>query len=57
METIDALIMALNAFEGGVLIVSHDAYLISAVCNEIWVCKDQKIKPFPGDFDGNFANL
>lgn len=51
METIDALIMALNNFEGGVLLVSHDAHLISTVCEEIWICDHKSIKIFNGDFD------
>jgi ATP-binding cassette subfamily F protein 3 len=51
METIDALIVALNDFEGGVLVVSHDAHLISTVCDEIWICERNAIKVFNGDFD------
>jgi ATPase subunit of ABC transporter with duplicated ATPase domains len=50
METIDALIRALNSYSGGLLVVSHDAHLISMVCNEIWVCENKKITPFNGDF-------
>lgn len=37
LETIEALAMALNKFEGGVILVSHDERLISLVCDEIWV--------------------
>jgi len=51
METIDCLIRALNEFTGAVLIVSHDAHLISAVCDEIWVCENRQIRVFNGDFD------
>jgi ATP-binding cassette subfamily F protein 3 len=51
METIDCLIRALNNFTGGVLIVSHDAHLISTVCDEIWVCENRQIRVFNGDFD------
>jgi len=51
MDTIDSLIVALNNFEGGVLIVSHDAHLITAVCNEIWVCGDEQVQLFDGDFE------
>ena len=51
MDTISALIEALTAFEGGVVIVSHDAHLISAVCNELWVCQDKGVRVFDGDFE------
>ena len=32
MESVDALILALNKFKGGLLIVSHDQYFVSCVC-------------------------
>ena len=34
MQSIDALAEALEAFEGGVVIISHDAQLLSHVCDE-----------------------
>merc|ERR1712112_253314 len=42
METIDSLAEAINDFEGGLLLVSHDFRLISQVAEEIWVCEKQK---------------
>lgn len=51
MDTVDSLIVALSNFDGGVLIVSHDAHLISTACEQIWVCADQKVRIFDGDFD------
>lgn len=49
IETIDALADAINEFEGGMMLVSHDFRLISQVAEEIWVCKDQKATKWPGD--------
>lgn len=38
MESIDSLAKAINQFEGGVVLVSHDMRLISQVAREIWLC-------------------
>ncbi len=44
MASIDALANAIKAFEGGVVIVSHDFRLISQVGEELWEVKDKKIR-------------
>ena len=60
LETIEALAMALNNFEGGVVLVSHDERLISLVVDEIWQVKKgdmTKNPPEPGYvrvFNGSF---
>lgn len=52
MEAVDALILALNAFNGGLVVVSHDQYFVSCVCDEIWYIKNKNLKKFNGDFEG-----
>jgi len=49
METIDALAGAINEFDGGMMLVSHDFRLISQVAEEIWICNKQKITKWDGD--------
>ena len=39
LESVDALTRALKEFKGGVVLVSHDARLITATECEIWVCE------------------
>ncbi|KAJ3272290.1 hypothetical protein HDV01_005829 [Terramyces sp. JEL0728] len=40
IETIDSLARAINKFEGGVVLVSHDFRLIRQVAEQIWVCEN-----------------
>lgn len=49
MECIDALADAINQFDGGLVLVSHDFRLVSAVCKEIWLCDNKTVRPFKGD--------
>jgi ATP-binding cassette subfamily F protein 1 len=51
METIDALTSALSVFEGGVVVVSHDAKLISELECDLYLCNSQNIVKYLGDFD------
>ena len=56
LQSIDALADALDEFTGGVVLVSHDARLISRVCDdeeraEIWVVDEGTCKRFPGSFE------
>jgi len=49
IETIDALAEAINHYEGGMVLVSHDFRLISQVADQIWVCENQKVTKWEGD--------
>ncbi|KAI2667665.1 ATP-binding cassette sub-family F member 2 [Labeo rohita] len=49
IETIDALAEAINDFEGGMMLVSHDFRLIQQVAQEIWVCEKQTITKWSKD--------
>uniref|UniRef100_A0A8C7KF97 ATP-binding cassette sub-family F member 2 n=1 Tax=Oncorhynchus kisutch TaxID=8019 RepID=A0A8C7KF97_ONCKI len=49
IETIDALADAINEYEGGMMLVSHDFRLIQQVAQEIWVCEKQTITKWNRD--------
>ncbi len=51
LTTREALSMALNEFEGTVMLVSHDRALLREVCDEFWLVADGVVKPFDGDLD------
>ena len=51
LATREALSMALNEFEGTVMLVSHDRALLRAVCDEFWMVSRGGIAPFDGDLD------
>jgi len=51
LATREALSMALNEFEGTVMLVSHDRALLRAVCDEFWLVSRGGIEPFDGDLD------
>ena len=46
-----ALTIALQSFEGGLLIVSHDRHLIKTVADSLWLVADGKLQVFDGDLD------
>lgn len=49
MESIDSLAKAINQFEGGMVLVSHDMRLISQVAKEIWVCDNRTVSRYTGE--------
>jgi len=46
LETIDALILAIQNFGGGLLFVSHDQNFLQSVGNEFWGVTNQQVKRF-----------
>jgi len=51
LATREALAMALNEFEGTVMLVSHDRALLRSVCDEFWMVSKGGVEPFDGDLD------
>ncbi|KAJ2607959.1 ABC transporter ATP-binding protein arb1 [Coemansia sp. RSA 1365] len=56
-EAIDGLADAINAFNGGVVLVSHDFRLISQVAKELWLCENREIVKFTGSIEKYKENL
>ncbi len=51
LATREALSIALNEFEGTVLLVSHDRALLRETCDEFWIVTGGRVLPFDGDLD------
>ena len=51
LDTREALGMALNDFDGTVLLVSHDRALLRTVCEDYWLVSEGRVQPFEGDLE------
>jgi len=51
LTTREALSMALNEFEGSVMLVSHDRALLREVCDEFWLVVDGGVDELDADLD------
>jgi ATP-binding cassette subfamily F protein 2 len=57
VEAIDSLADAINRYNGGLVLVSHDFRLIEQVAKEIWLCEDKTVKPWKGSIRDYKAHL
>ncbi len=51
MDMREALMMALQSFQGSMILVSHDRYLLNCLVDEYWLVDDGKVDRFDGDLD------
>ena len=51
IDSRDALVHALNDYEGAVLIISHDRHLIEATCDTLWIADNGSIRVLDEDLD------
>ncbi|XP_069738050.1 ATP-binding cassette sub-family F member 1 isoform X2 [Phaenicophaeus curvirostris] len=51
IESIDALADAINDYRGAVIVVSHDARLITETSCQLWVVEERGLSHIDGDFD------
>jgi len=43
--------MAINDYEGAVILISHDRHIIETCVDTLWLVNDGTVKPFDGDMD------
>ena len=48
LQARDALTLALQDYEGALLLVSHDRYLLETSCDDLWLVKDERFTRFDG---------
>ena len=57
LEMREALNLALQEYEGGVVLVSHDRHLLRSTADELWLVADGRVRVFDGDLDDYSAWL
>jgi ATP-binding cassette subfamily F protein 3 len=57
LATRQALAVALNEFDGTLMLVSHDRALLRSVCDEFWLVAQGRVTPFDGDLQDYQRNL
>jgi ATP-binding cassette subfamily F protein 3 len=51
IESREALVEALTAYSGAVVLVSHDMHLLSLVADRLWLVKDGRVTPYEDDLE------
>ena len=56
IDSREALIHAINEYEGAVVLISHDRHIIETCADRLWLVRDGTVTPFDGDMD-DYTNL
>jgi ATP-binding cassette subfamily F protein 3 len=51
IDSREALVMALNEYQGAVVLISHDRHLVEACADRLWLVADGKVEPYDGDME------
>ena len=51
IESREALVEALAAYNGAVILVSHDMHLLSMVADRLWLVKGGRVRPYEDDLE------
>ena len=57
IDSREALVQALNEYEGAVILISHDRHLIDASADRLWIVRAGTVKPYDGDMESYRADL
>jgi ATP-binding cassette subfamily F protein 3 len=57
IESREALVEALAAYNGAVILVSHDMHLLSLVADRLWLVKGGRVRPYEDDLEAYRAML
>jgi len=56
IDSREALVMAINDYEGAVILISHDRHIIETCADQLWLVKDGTVQPYDGDME-DYTNL
>jgi len=51
MDSRQALMVALNDFQGAVILITHDWDILASTMDRLWLVADHKVAPFDGDLE------
>jgi ATP-binding cassette subfamily F protein 3 len=57
VDSREALIHAVNGFDGAVLLISHDRHLVEACVDRLWIVEKGDVQPFDGDLEDYKTHL
>ncbi|MDS1134743.1 ABC-F family ATP-binding cassette domain-containing protein [Nitratireductor indicus] len=57
IDSREALVEALNSYDGAVILISHDRHLIEATADRLWIVRDGGVSNFDGDMDDYRAQM
>ena len=57
VDSREALVHALNEYEGAVILISHDRHLIDASADRLWIVKDGTVRSYDGDMESYRSEL
>ncbi len=57
IDSREMLVQALNAFDGAVILITHDRHLIDACADRLWLVGDGTVKPYDDDMAAYRATM
>ena len=57
IDSRNALIEAINGYEGAVILISHDRHLVEACADRLWIVEDGTVRTFEDDMDAYKAHV